>query len=95
MELIPIICLVLAGEADIRLKERGIKLYALAENLPHVGNSRLFSDLMGRPIKSVEATLSSPVGATAQAKEGELDWWQTAESLLTELTELGWAERAG
>jgi hypothetical protein len=54
----------------------------------------LFSDLIGRPIKAVAASLSLPVGAAAQAKEEEVDWWQTAESLLAELTELGWAGRS-
>jgi hypothetical protein len=45
---------------------------------------------MREPLTAVTNSLPPDV-ATAACKQGkEMDFWQTAESLLTELTELGW-----
>jgi hypothetical protein len=95
MQLMPIIPVVLADGADDKPKERAIELYALAKSLPFVGNSQLFSDLAGKPMAALMATLSPSLVEAAQVRGRELDWWSTAESLLIELAELGWAKGAG
>jgi hypothetical protein len=41
-------------------------------------------------MKEVAATLPAAVASAAQARGRDLDWWQTAERVLTELDELGW-----
>jgi hypothetical protein len=92
MELMPVICLVLVGETAVERQERAVELYAMAENLPFVGNSQLFADLLGQPVRAVAATLSPFAVAIAQTRGRDLDWWETAESLLIELKELGWSE---
>ncbi len=91
MQLMPLIPVVLADGADDRGKERAVELYAMAESLPFVGNSQLFADLTGKTMTAVAKTLPPAVVVSAQARGQELDWWQTAESLLTELKELGWS----
>ena len=92
MQLIPIIPVVLADGTDDKLKERSIELYALAEGLSFVRNSQLFADLAGKPMAAVADTLPPSVVESAQARGQELDWWETAESLLSELQALGWHE---
>ena len=92
MHLMPLIPVVLADGADNGGKERTVAVYAMAESLPFVGNSQLFADLTGKTMTAVAKTLPPAVVASAQARGRKLDWWQTAESLLTELTELGWNE---
>jgi hypothetical protein len=92
MPLIPVIARVLADTDDAQQKERAVELWAMAQNLPFVGNSQLFADLLGKPMAAVAATLPAEVVAAAQARGQELDWWETAAILLDELTEWGWAE---
>ena len=94
MQLMPIIPVVLADGADDRHKERAVEVYAMTESLPFVGNSLLFADLTGKTMMAVAETLPPAVVAAAQARGRELDWWPTAESLLSELTELGWGASA-
>jgi hypothetical protein len=90
MPLIPIVARVLADTNNTTQKERAIELWAMAQNLPFVGNSQLFADLLSQPLAKAAAELPAEVVAAAQVRGQELDWWQTAETLLTELTELGW-----
>ena len=90
MQIMPIIPMLLAESADPKLKERAVELWAMAESLPFVGNSQLYADIVGKPMEAVIATLPPTVVAAAQARGQELDWWQTAEHLLTELDEIGW-----
>jgi tetratricopeptide (TPR) repeat protein len=71
-----------------------VELYALATSHAFVGNSRWFADAVGQYIKVIAATLPPEVIMAAQARGRNLDLWQTAESLLTELAELGWGEDA-
>jgi tetratricopeptide (TPR) repeat protein len=74
--------------------QRAVELYALATSHAFVGNSRWFADAVGQYIKVIAATLPPEVIMAAQARGRNLDLWQTAESLLTELAELGWGEDA-
>jgi hypothetical protein len=94
MQLMPIIPVVLADGADQRLQERAVELYALAESLPFVRESQLFADLAGKPMSAVASKLPADVVAAAQARGRALEWWPTAETLLSELKELGWDEKA-
>ncbi len=64
---------------------------ALAESLPFVGNSQLFADIAGKPMAAVADTLPPEVVVAAQARGRQLDWWETAETLLEELGKLGWS----
>jgi hypothetical protein len=63
----------------------------MAENLPFVANSRLFQDIAGKHIAAVAARTRPDVVVEAQKRGRVLDWWETAETLLSELREMGWA----
>jgi hypothetical protein len=73
-------------------EERAIALYALAEKHPLMAQSRWFADVYGRSVAMKAAALPPLVIETARAQGQKLDLWQTAESLLTELAELGWGD---
>jgi tetratricopeptide (TPR) repeat protein len=73
-------------------EERAIALYALAEKHPLIAQSRWFADVYGRSVAMKAAALPPLVIETARAQGQKLDLWQTAESLLTELAELGWGD---
>jgi hypothetical protein len=90
MHLMPILPVVLAENAAVHLKARAVELYAMAESLPFVGNSQLFADLAGKSMAAVAETLPPEVAAAARARGRQLDWWETAEILLEELSQLGW-----
>lgn len=92
MQLMPIIAVVLADGADEQLSVRAVELYALAESLPFVNKSQLFADLAGKPMAAVASTLLVDVVEAARARGSALEWWPTAESLVSELMELGWGE---
>jgi predicted ATPase len=94
LHLLPIIAVVLADAEDSRLRERAVELYALAESRPMVAQSRLFEDIAGVYVRSGAAPLQPEVVTTAQARGRALDWWETAEAVLTELRESGWADSA-
>jgi tetratricopeptide (TPR) repeat protein len=93
MHLMPVIPVVLASEECDTLKVRAVELYALAESLPFVANSRLFADIAGQHIAATTATLPADVTVAAQKRGKTRDWWDTAETLLKELAELGWAPK--
>jgi hypothetical protein len=93
MHLMPVIPVVLASEECDTLKVRAVELYALAESLPFVANSRLFADIAGQHIAAATATLPADVTVAAQKRGKTRDWWDTAETLLKELAELGWAPK--
>jgi hypothetical protein len=88
----PLIPVVLVDDESDRLEERAVELYALAESHPFVANSQVFQDIAGRYIKSATADLPPEVVATAQERGRALDWWETAATLLEELSELGWTD---
>jgi predicted ATPase len=71
--------------------ERAVALNSLClENVPIYRVSLSVEAKMREPLTAVTNSLPPDV-ATAACKQGkEMDFWQTAESLLTELTELGW-----
>jgi DNA-binding SARP family transcriptional activator/predicted ATPase len=84
----------LAGIA-VFLSERGdweqaIALYTLAKSHPLVAISRWFADVYGRSLETATAALPQNIAKQAKANGQALDLWETAESLLSELTELGW-----
>jgi tetratricopeptide (TPR) repeat protein len=91
MHLMPILPIVLADCQDQALQERALELYAMAKTLPFVANSRLFKDIAEKPLQEATAQLPQDVILTAQSRGQKLDWWSTAEMLLKELHELGWA----
>ncbi len=70
--------------------ERAIELYALAESDSLVKSSLWFADMVGELIEAVTATLPLHETEAAKMRGRELNLWQTAESLLTELKGLGW-----
>jgi tetratricopeptide (TPR) repeat protein len=92
MHLMPIIPVVLVDDEDAELKERAVELYALAESLPFVANSRLFEDIAGQHIRKAAVSLPLEVVEAAQARGQALDWWETAAELLEELPKLGWTD---
>jgi tetratricopeptide (TPR) repeat protein len=85
LHLMPTIPVVLADEADPRLKERAVELYALATSHPFVAKAQLFEDVAGGYVRDATASLSPDVIAAAQERGRALDWWETAEALLEEL----------
>jgi predicted ATPase/DNA-binding SARP family transcriptional activator/Tfp pilus assembly protein PilF len=91
LQVLPMIAVVLVDADDPHLKARGVQLYALARSLPFVAKAQLFEDVAGRHIKAATASLPPEVVAAAQERGRALDWWETAEALLEELTELGWS----
>jgi hypothetical protein len=66
--------------------ERAVELYALACREPYVANSQWYEDVFGRPITEAAATLPSETVEAAKERGRGLDLWQTAESLLQELS---------
>jgi len=92
MHLMPIIPVVLADDEDAELKERAVELYALAECLPFVANSRLFEDVAGRHVRNAAANLPPEVLSAAQECGRNLDLWETAAALLDELPRMGWTD---
>jgi predicted ATPase/DNA-binding CsgD family transcriptional regulator len=68
------------------MEESAVELYALACREPYVANSRWYEDVFGRPIAQAAAALPPEVVEAAKERGRELDLWQTAESLLTELS---------
>jgi predicted ATPase/DNA-binding CsgD family transcriptional regulator len=65
--------------------ERGVELWELARTQPFVTNSAWFTDLVGRELASLAASLP-PGGVEAAGELGRaLDLWETAETLLAEL----------
>ena len=91
MHVVPVISVVLADEDDDALKERAVELYAMAESLAFVANSRLFEDIVGRHISAATASFPPEMVEAAQARGQALDWWETAAELLEELREMGWS----
>lgn len=87
MQVVPMIAVMLAEQPEQQWKERAVALYALAETQPFIANSQLFADVAGKVVRTHTAVLSPETIAAAQALGQTLDWWQTAESLLTELAD--------
>jgi len=93
LHVLPIIPVLLAGEEDARHKIRAIEIYALAHNHPFIANCQFFYDIAGKDVEAVEADLPADAVTAAKTRGKALDFWETAEQLLQELTELGWAEQ--
>jgi tetratricopeptide (TPR) repeat protein len=70
---------------DLDHKERAVDLYALASRYPMVANSRWFTDVVGRPIAAVAATLPPDVVAAAEERGRARDLETTIAELLAEL----------
>jgi tetratricopeptide (TPR) repeat protein len=85
LHLMPIIPVLLAEEEDLRLKERAVELYAMAESHPFVARAQLFEDVAARYIRAATASLPPEVIEQAHERGRTLDWWETAEALLNEL----------
>ena len=94
LHVLPIVPIFLAAEGDVGYKTRAIEIYALAHSHPFIANCQFFYDIAGKDMKTVEADLPPDIIAAAKTKGQSLDFWQTAESLLEELTELGWDKAA-
>jgi hypothetical protein len=98
LDVLPVIPVVLVneqeGQADPRLMERALELYALARTQPYIAKSQLIEDVAGQHIKAATAILPPEVIEAAHERGRALDWWQTAEGLLAELRDLGWASPA-
>jgi hypothetical protein len=85
MHLMPIIALLLAEEDDAAAKERAVELHTLSLSHPFLAEAQLFEDIAWRQVRAAIETLPPDVVAAAQERGRALDWWQTAEALLTEL----------
>ncbi len=94
LHLIPIISVLLADAENMARKERAVALYALATSHRFVAKAQLFQDIAGHYISAATTASILPPDKAKRAKEQgrNLDWWQTAESLLVELTEMDWNE---
>jgi predicted ATPase len=81
---IPIIALIFAegGKAV-----RALELYALAVCRPYVSYSRWFDDLIGCRIAALAATLPPAEVAASQERGRNLEIWQSANVILTELNQ--------
>ncbi|MCB8985823.1 MAG: AAA family ATPase [Ardenticatenaceae bacterium] len=66
--------------------ERALTIFALAKQEPFVANAQWFADVVGVPLAAVAAALPADTVAAAEARASELDKWETAVSLLQELT---------
>jgi tetratricopeptide (TPR) repeat protein len=88
LHLLPVIPVALADAGEV---ERAAELYATAESHPGIANARLFADIAGRYVKAAAVVLSPEAVEAAQVRGRGRDWWETAEGLLTDLRELGWA----
>ena len=87
----PIISVVLAEDEDVGLKERAAELHGLCKSQPFLARAQLFEDIAWRQVREATAELPPDVIAAAQERGRALDWWETAEALLSELR--GWAGR--
>ena len=77
------------------LVERAVELYALVSTLfLPMANSPWFEAVSKKYITEAAAMLPPDVVAAAKTRGRELDLRETAVSLLTELTELGWGAAA-
>ncbi|MFZ0545875.1 MAG: LuxR C-terminal-related transcriptional regulator [Candidatus Promineifilaceae bacterium] len=72
--------------ASVGKVERAIEVYALACLHLYVANSRWFEDIIGRQIFDAANALPPEIIAAAQQRGRSLDLWQTADSLLQELS---------
>jgi predicted ATPase len=86
---------VLAAIGVPHLNERAIELYALASSQPLVAKSPFFEEVVGRHISRSAASLPQDAVIAAEERGRALDWGETAEELLAELRELGWASSGG
>jgi hypothetical protein len=64
-----------------------IELYALACENPYAGKSHWVADVVGKRIDEAVAGLSPDVVEAARIRGQEMDMWETAASLLAELSE--------
>jgi hypothetical protein len=94
LHVLPIVPVLLAGEKDVRHKVRAIEIYALAHSHPFIARCPFFYDIAGKDMEAIESDLPPDVVAAAKARGQALDFWPTAESLLTELKVLDWGEEA-
>ena len=92
LHVLPILPVLLAGEEAVQHKVRAVEVYALANSHPFIANCQFFYDIAGKEIEQVEAVLPSDVVAVAKARGQGLEFWETAENLLQEITELGWGK---
>lgn len=83
---LPVASLIKEGHGD---REGAVALYSQACQFPHVSNSIWYHDVIGRKIEKIAATLPPDALAAAKRRGEERQLWQTAESLLKELTEAG------
>jgi tetratricopeptide (TPR) repeat protein len=85
LHLLPIVTVVLADDDDVDKKVRAAELYGLCISHPFLARAQLFEDVAWRQVREAMACLPPDVFAAAQERGRALDWWETAEALLTEL----------
>jgi tetratricopeptide (TPR) repeat protein len=86
---LPGIALLFADQGEV---EKAVELYALASTYDIVANSKWFDDIAGDEIAAMAEGLPVEVAEAAKARGRNLDLWNTAKALLTELEELGWGD---
>jgi predicted ATPase len=82
--LLPGVALLLS---DMNQHECAVEFYALACQHPYVVNSKWFEDVAGKHIAKVAESLPPEVVSAAQERGRKRDLWETAEELLTELSD--------
>jgi tetratricopeptide (TPR) repeat protein len=84
-----IVAILLADEGQL---EKAIELDSLVRSQYPAADRSWYFDFLRRPLIEHIATLPAEAIEAARERGQKLDHWQTAESLLTELTELGWGQ---
>jgi predicted ATPase len=79
---LPEVAFLLAEGGDL---ERATEIYALASRYPWISKSQWFQDVIGGPLATLTASLSSEVIAAAQQRGRERDLDNTVQELMAEL----------
>jgi hypothetical protein len=70
--------------ADEGKVEEAVRLHALVNRYPYIANSRWFADIGGDHLTAVAAELPDIVAQQARQQGGNLDLWETAQSMISE-----------
>jgi tetratricopeptide (TPR) repeat protein len=80
---LPIIALF---KVDSGNNEKAVELYSLACTMPFIKNSQWFYDVVGKEMEQVMSEMPVNFVASAKARGKKADVWETAKSLLGELS---------
>lgn len=92
MQVFPVTIVMLGDVEDSQVREFAVELWAMARELPFVGESKLYAELVGTPLQAVIATLPPGVVLEAQERGRKRSWWPSARETLQLLEDLGWSQ---